>query len=65
MEIPGAVGRREVFEIMVEELDGYVATLENIWTNEMAAANSRLRVLELDPLDPWDDNTEIWAPQGL
>ena len=58
-------GMREVFEIMVEELDGYVATLEDIWTNEMEAANSRLRVLELDQLDPWDENTEIWAPQGL
>ena len=58
-------GMREVFGIMVDELDGYVATLDGIWGDELVAANERLRELGLDELDPWDENTEIWAPEGL
>jgi photosystem II stability/assembly factor-like uncharacterized protein len=58
-------GMREVFGIMVDELDGYVATLDGIWGDELVAANARLRELGLDELDPWDENTEIWAPEGL
>ncbi|MEJ2538947.1 MAG: glycosyl hydrolase [Gemmatimonadota bacterium] len=58
-------GMREVFDIMVEELDGYMASLDVVWEDELVAANERLRELGLDELDPWDESTEIWAPEGL
>ncbi len=58
-------GMREVFRIMSERLDGYLATLDGVWSDELAAVNERLEELGMDPLDPWDPNTEIWAPEGL
>jgi photosystem II stability/assembly factor-like uncharacterized protein len=58
-------GMRDVFQIMSMELDGYLGTLEGVWTDEMAAVNARLGELGLDALDPWDENTAIWAPEGL
>ncbi|HSM07334.1 MAG TPA: hypothetical protein VK858_22085 [Longimicrobiales bacterium] len=58
-------GMREVFGIMVGRLDGYLATLDGVWSDEMAAANGRLRELGMDELDPWDESTRIWRPEGL
>jgi len=58
-------GMRDVFQIMSMELDGYLGTLGGVWTDEMAAVNARLGELGLDALDPWDENTAIWAPEGL
>jgi len=58
-------GMREVFRIMSEELDGYLETLAGVWSDELAAANDRLEELGLEALDPWDENTEIWAPEGM
>ncbi|MDX1494200.1 MAG: hypothetical protein R3253_09085 [Longimicrobiales bacterium] len=58
-------GMRDVFGIMVERLDGYIAALDGVWEDELAAANARLRELGIEELDPWDLETEIWAPEGL
>ena len=58
-------GMREVFGIMVERLDGYMARLETVWEEELPPANERLEELGMDPLDPWDESTEIWAPEGM
>jgi len=58
-------GMRDVFRIMSGRLDGYLATLDGIWSDELVAANQRLEALGMDPLDPWDENTEIWAPEGM
>jgi photosystem II stability/assembly factor-like uncharacterized protein len=58
-------GMREVFRIMSEELDGYLATLQGVWNDELVAANERLDELGLDALDPWDESTVIWRPEGL
>ena len=57
-------GMREVFQIMVEELDGYTGTLAGIWENEMAVVNRELTRLGMDALDPWDENTVLEAPMG-
>jgi hypothetical protein len=45
-------GMREVFDIMVEELSGYTAHLQEIWGTDLAAVNAELARLGLDPLDP-------------
>ncbi|MDH3270920.1 MAG: glycosyl hydrolase [Gemmatimonadota bacterium] len=58
-------GMREVFEIMSDELQGYLETLEEIWYGELEVVNDRLEALGMDALDPWDPNTKIWAPEGL
>jgi hypothetical protein len=58
-------GMREVFRIMSEELQGYLDALQGVWTDELWAANDRLEALGLDALDPWDESTVIWRPEGL
>ncbi len=57
-------GMREVFEIMVEELAGYMARLQEVWDTDMAAVNAELERLGLDPLDPTDESTVLVAPSG-
>jgi hypothetical protein len=57
-------GMQEVFGIMVEELAGYTATLQGIWDAELAAVNRELERLDLEPLDPWDETTELPAVEG-
>jgi hypothetical protein len=57
-------GMREVFGIMVEELEGYTTTLQGIWDNELAALNRELERLDLEAVDPWDTTTELTAPEG-
>jgi photosystem II stability/assembly factor-like uncharacterized protein len=52
-------GMRDVFRIMVEELDGYSLRLNEIWETDLAAVNDELRRLGLDPLDPSDANTRL------
>ena len=56
---------REVFDIMVDRLDGYLETLDGIWNDELLAVNDRLEALGMAPLDPWDPDTPIWAPEGM
>ena len=58
-------GMRDVFDIMSGRLDGYLEALEGVWYGEMAAANDRLEALGMDALDPWDESTVIWRPEGL
>lgn len=58
-------GMREVFQIMVDRLSGYLQTLDGVWEDELAAANARLEDLDMEALDPWDESTEIWAPEGM
>jgi hypothetical protein len=50
---------REVFGIMLEELNGYLATLQRIWERELAYVNRALEGLRLEPLDPWDETTKL------
>ncbi len=57
-------GMREVFQIMVDRLDGYTATLAGIWENELAAVNRELERLGMGALDPWDETTQLVAPEG-
>jgi hypothetical protein len=57
-------GMREVFRIMVEELDGYTGTLQGIWAGELVTLNRTLARLGLEPVDPWDESTRLTAPQG-
>jgi photosystem II stability/assembly factor-like uncharacterized protein len=57
-------GMREVFQIMVDELEGYTTRLDAIWANELAAVNGELERLGLEPLDPWDETTVLVAPEG-
>lgn len=57
-------GMREVFRIMLGELDGYTATLQGIWEGELAAVNQELERLGLEELDPWDETTRLTAPEG-
>ncbi len=57
-------GMREVFQIMVEELEGYTTTLQGIWENELVGVNRELARLGLDALDPWDETTKLKAPAG-
>lgn len=52
-------GMREVFDIMVQELAGYTARLQEIWDTDLAAVNTELARLGLDPLDPWDKDTRL------
>jgi len=54
-------GMREVFGIMVAELDGYTARLQEIWETDLAAVNTELQRLGLDPLDPMDQSTRLVA----
>jgi hypothetical protein len=57
-------GMREVFQIMVDELDGYSATLAGVWERELAVVNAELGRLGMDLLDPWDETTQLVAPEG-
>ena len=57
-------GMREVFGIMVEELDGYTSRLQEIWDTDLAAVNAELERLGLDPLDPNDESVQLTAPGG-
>jgi len=52
-------GMRDVFRIMVDELDGYSTRLNEIWQTDLAAVNDELRRLGLDPLDPTDEKTRL------
>jgi photosystem II stability/assembly factor-like uncharacterized protein len=58
-------GMQEVFQIMTDELAGYTDRLNEIWTTDMAAVNRELARLGMDPLDPWDEETVIEAPEGM
>lgn len=58
-------GMREVFDIMVERLDGYMERLQAVWDDELPSANERLEELGMEELDPWDESTEVWAPEGM
>jgi len=58
-------GMREVFGIMSDRLAGYLEALESVWQEEMAEVNERLSDLGMAPLDPWDESTRIWRPEGL
>jgi photosystem II stability/assembly factor-like uncharacterized protein len=57
-------GMRDVFGIMVDELDGYTGRLAQIWERELASVNGELERLGKDPVDPWDETTELEAPIG-
>ncbi len=52
-------GMREVFDIMVAELAGYTARLQEVWETDLAAVNAELQRLGLEPLDPMDENTRL------
>ncbi len=52
-------GMLEVFDIMVAELAGYTARLQEIWETDLGAVNAELGRLGLDPLDPMDENTPL------
>jgi photosystem II stability/assembly factor-like uncharacterized protein len=52
-------GMREVFDIMVEELDGYTARLDEIWATDLAAVNNELARLGLEAVDPMDESTRL------
>lgn len=58
-------GMRDVFDIMSGRLDGYLETLQGVWNDELNAVNDRLEELGMAALDPWDENTVIWRPEGL
>ena len=58
-------GMRDVFDIMSGRLDGFLDTLQGVWNDELNAVNDRLEELGMDALDPWDENTVIWRPEGL
>lgn len=59
-------GMRDVFDIMSGRLGGFLQTLDGVWADEMASANQRLSELGIvDMIDPWDEDTEIWRPEGL
>ena len=55
---PGS-GMYEVFEIMVAELEGYTARLEEVWANELAAVNRELERLGVELVDPADESIEL------
>ncbi|MEJ2206898.1 MAG: hypothetical protein P8170_22650 [Gemmatimonadota bacterium] len=57
-------GMREVFQIMVDELDGYTARLQQIWDSDLPAVNRELERLDLERVDPWDQTTKLEAPVG-
>jgi hypothetical protein len=42
----------EIFNILSEELQGYLDTLDEVWDTELAAVNSELRRLGLTQVDP-------------
>jgi hypothetical protein len=54
-------GMREVFQIMVEELRRHTDRLSEVWATDLAAVNRELERLELPPLDPLDEETELKA----
>lgn len=55
-------GMHEVFQIMVDELAGYTTRLNEIWETDLAALNRELERLGMDPVDPWDEETEVPNP---
>ncbi|MFQ5537905.1 MAG: WD40/YVTN/BNR-like repeat-containing protein [Gemmatimonadota bacterium] len=57
-------GMHEVFQIMVDELADYTGRLQEIWDTDLKRVNRQLRRLSLEPLDPWDPDTRITAPEG-
>ncbi|HSM60270.1 MAG TPA: hypothetical protein VK849_05710 [Longimicrobiales bacterium] len=58
---PPNEGMREVFQIMVDELAGYTARLQEIWRTDLPAVNRELERLGLEPLDPRDEKTKLAA----
>jgi hypothetical protein len=57
-------GMREVFQIMVNELQGYTARLDELWADELPAVNRELERLGLEAVDPRDEDTVLVAPEG-
>ncbi len=56
-------GMREVFGIMVEELEGYTGRLQEVWDTDLAAVNAELQRLGLDPVDPNDESIVLEPPR--
>jgi hypothetical protein len=54
-------GMREVFQIMIEELERHTGRLSEIWATDLAAVNRELERLELPALDPQDEETSLKA----
>ena len=42
----------EIFDILSEELQGYLDRLNEVWATDLAAVNAELRRLGLTQLDP-------------
>ena len=49
----------EIFQIMVDELQGYTGRLEEIWSTDLEAVNRELERLGLERLDPSDERTPL------
>jgi hypothetical protein len=49
----------EIFQIMVDELQGYTVRLEEIWSTDLEAVNRELERLGLERLDPSDERTPL------
>ena len=58
-------GMYDVFEIMVEELAGHTAALQEVWDRDLPAVNRALARLGMEAVDPWDENSPIWVPEGM
>lgn len=56
-------GMREVFQIMVDELAGYLATLDEAW-DDLETVNAELERRGMEPVDPWDESVVLEAPVG-
>ena len=52
-------GMREVFGIMVDELERHTTRLQEVWRTDLAAVNRELARLGLEPLDPTDEETRL------
>ena len=56
-------GMYAVFEIMVERLEGLLGELEEVWGDELAEVNTRLREMEVEPrrvvMGDWVDNSDV------
>ncbi len=59
---PPNAGMREVLQIMVDELAGYTSRLEEIWQTDLAAVNRELDRLDMDEIDPWDEDVVVPNP---